>query len=60
VNTEAEFFDALLEEQVEPIPVRLIKKDGLSGVTTKNDVIDGAWEMYAGFTWHGIRIAINV
>ena len=60
VNTAAEFFDAFLQEQVEPIPIRVFEEDRLSGVTTKDDMIDGAGEMDAGFTRHGLKIAENV
>jgi len=60
VKSMAKSFDAFLYEQIESITVRVFEEYRLSGVTTKNDVIDGAREMDAWFTCHGVRITENI
>jgi hypothetical protein len=46
-----------LDEKRKSAAVRLVKEDVLSGITAENDVINCAGIMYAGFTWHEIKIA---
>jgi hypothetical protein len=47
---DSRIFQSLLQQPVEPIPVRIIEEDRLPGVIPKDDMIDAAGEMYAGFT----------
>jgi hypothetical protein len=51
--------DAFLKEKTKPATVFIIKKDVLSGVATKGDMVQGTGIMNAGFTGHKTKIALN-
>jgi hypothetical protein len=53
----AEPLNSFLDEKRKPAVVRVVKEDVLSGISTKNDVIQRAGIMNAWFAWHGIKIA---
>jgi hypothetical protein len=56
----AELIDCVLEEEAQTVPVTVVEEDRFAGITTENDMVDGAWIMDAGFAGHGGTIAEKI
>lgn len=52
MDTAAELFYYVLQQEIETAAVELVDKNRLSGIAAKNDMVDSAGIMYAGFTCH--------
>ena len=59
MDAVAEFLDPLLEEEVKPVPVAILKEDVLFGVSAQDDVVEGAGKVYALFAGHGEIISFK-
>lgn len=55
----AELFHCILENEIQPVPVPIIEEYGISSIAAKDDVIDGAGIVDAGFACHGGNISEN-
>ena len=55
-----EHSNGVLKDQIQAIPVAVVKEDRLAGVAVKDDMVDGIGKMNAGFTDHGGRRATNI
>jgi hypothetical protein len=53
VNSATKFLDGILEIEIKTIPVSIIKKNRMSGITTENYMINRPWKMDSRFTCHG-------
>jgi hypothetical protein len=57
MNTTAEFFDGILEDQIKAIAVPIVRKNRVARAATEHDVVKSAGEMNTGLTRHGRKIA---
>lgn len=55
VDSTTEFFNGLLKEEGKMTTVPVLEEDGGAGIAAQDDMVDGAWEMDAGFSWYGGR-----
>jgi len=58
MDAVAELFYPFLEKEVKPVSVAIIEEYVLFGVSAQDDMIEGAWKVYALFTSHGVVIPI--
>jgi hypothetical protein len=53
-------FNGILEDQVKAIPVLVGKKNWITGITAKDNVVHGRRKMYARFASHGGSLTSNI
>lgn len=59
MDAAVELFSDALEDQVQTVPVVISEENRLAGVAAKDDMIDSAGIMDAGFAWHGAMLHKN-
>jgi hypothetical protein len=59
VNAAGEFLHCLLHEEIQTVPVAVVEKDRLPGVTAEDDMVDRTGEMDVRFSCHGGIIQTN-
>jgi hypothetical protein len=60
VDAATETLHSILKKQVESVPVPFIEENRISGIAAKDNMVDSAGIMNAGFTRHAGIIATNI